>query len=698
MTDIRTLLMFLRQRARKPLNFKEIREGLRLSRSESRRLKQNLRQLVRDGRVIRTKKGRYGPAPSMNLLQGVFEAHREGYGFLIPDEEGKPDYFVAARNTLGAMRGDQVLARIEREERREASIVKILSRGSKKFVGKLEGDSRSAWVTPRRGRGGMDLLIRDPWPDKVSQGDWVIAEITKYPAPGRPPEGRIVRSLGKVESPADDISLIIEEHGLRRRFPSAVKKEAASVSAKLTPEAPNRRTDYRELLTFTIDGERARDFDDAVSMEEGPDGGFILWVHIADVSHFVRPGSALDAEAERRGTSVYFPDRVLPMLPHELSSDLCSLKPGVERLAMSVRMSFDSAGRQRAAKFSPSLIRSDRRLTYTEAAGLIEETDGREDGDDPVVRALVLMRKLALRLNKRRRERGSLDFDLPEPYILLDMEGRPEDIVAAPRNEAHRIIEEFMLAANEAVARHLSGPGLAMVFRIHEKPEPEQLTHVMKFLKEAGIPLGRKDRPLGNLARILEETGHLPTGRVLHYHILRALKPARYSAENRGHFGLASSCYTHFTSPIRRYPDLMVHRILKSSLSKSDEFAREKIPEEEFRTLCLHCSRTERTAERAERESVDSLRAWFMKEKVGEEFHGLIEDVRPGGIRVRLKDFFVDGFIPVSGLTDDYYIYSETSMTLAGRHTGRKFRPGREIRVMVSRVSIEERSIIFGPA
>jgi len=308
------------------------------------------------------------------------------------------------------------------------------------------------------------------------------------------------------------------------------------------------------------------------------------------------------------------------------------------------------------------------------------------------------MQGLAVRLKELRRERGSLGFDLPEPARLLDMEGRPEDIVVASRNDAHRIIEEFMLAANETVARYLSGSGLHMVFRIHEEPDPEQLSLVKKLLKESGIRLGRKDKPLKNLARILEETGHLPTGRLLHYHILRALKPAKYSPENTGHFGLASSCYTHFTSPIRRYPDLLVHRILKAALSKAGESTLEKLPQEEFRSLCLHCSRTERTADRAERESVDSLRAWFMKEKIGEEFDGLIEDVRAGGIRVRLKKYFVDGFIPVSALTDDYYIYSEVSMTLAGRHTGRKFRPGREIRVMVDRVSIEERSIIFGPA
>jgi len=697
MVDREQILSFLQQRSRRPVSFRELLQGLRLSRSDNRRLKQSLRELVRDGKVLRTKRGLYGPAPSMNMIQGRFEAHGDGYGFLIPDEAGRPDHFIAARNTLGAMGGDQVLARVERPERREAAVVKILARRSKRFVGRLEGTARNAWVTPRNKRGGMDLLIPEVPPGLAAPGDWVVAEILKYPEFGRPPEGRIMKNLGPVKTPADDISIIIEEYGLPRRFPSPAKKEAAAVSPEFTNAVFTGRKDLRILLTVTIDGERARDFDDAISIRTRPDRGYTLWVHIADVSHYVRPGSALDTEARRRGTSVYFPDRVLPMLPPELSSDLCSLKPGLDRLSISVEMDFDDSGHRTRADFMPSVINSNQRLTYTEAARVIEHPDDPEHKANDVAAALLQMQRLALLLKQKRRDRGSLDFDLPEPEILLDLEGKPEDIVVAARNDAHRLIEEFMLAANEAVAENLDRPELQTVFRIHEEPDPEQIAVALKLLKEAGLRVRRKALSSRNLAQILEETEGLPSGRVLHYHILRALKTARYSPENRGHFGLASSCYTHFTSPIRRYPDLLVHRVLKSVLSRSKGESGESMTDEDFRNLCLHCSQTERNADKAERDSANSLRAWFMKEKVGEEFDGYVEDVKSAGVRVRLKAFFVDGFIPVSALTDDYYLFHEASMMLTGRHTGRRFKLGQEIRVLVVRVNIEDRSIIFGP-
>ncbi len=697
MFDRAQILSFLQQRSRRPVSFRELMHELRLSRAESRRLKQSLRELVRDGKVLRTKRGLYGPAPSMNLLQGRFEAHADGYGFLVPDEPGKPDHFIPARHTLGAMGGDHVLARVERPERREAAIIKILARGSKRFVGRLEGTFRNAWVIPRYKRGGLDLLIPEVPPGLAAPGDWVVAEIVKFPELGRPPEGRILKSLGPVESPPQDISVIIEEYGLHRRFPSPVKKEAAAFPPEFPKETIRGRKDFRSLLTVTIDGERARDFDDAVSVQTLPGKGYVLWVHIADVSYYVRPGSAIDAEAQVRGTSVYFPDRVLPMLPPELSSDLCSLKPGLDRLSMSVELHFDASGQRVHADFWKSIINSNRRLTYTEAAKVIETPDPLEHGEDDVNVAVLQMQQLARLLRQRRRDRGSLDFDLPEPEILLDLEGKPEDIIVAPRNDAHRLIEEFMLAANEAVAEHLDRPELQMVFRIHEEPDPEHIAFALKLLKEAGLRVRHKSLSSRNVARILEETEGLPSGRVLHYHILRALKTARYSPDNLGHFGLASTCYTHFTSPIRRYPDLMVHRTLRGLLSRGKEVSGEETSREDFRNLCLHCSQTERNADKAERESAKSLRAWFMKDKVGEEFDGFVEDVKSAGIRVRLKDYFVDGFIPVSALTDDYYLFHEASMTLAGRHSGRRFRLGQEIRVRVARVSIEERAIIFGP-
>lgn len=695
MLNRETVSAFFRETG-KPLAFKEIIERMGLSRPEGRALKRVLREMTAAGEIVLTRKGMYGPSEEMNLVTGYYEAHRDGFGFVIPDKPGERDIFIPPGGSLGAMDRDRVVARVEHWKKRGGKVIRILERAYTRVVGRLEITKTAAYVRPKNKTVSFDLYISPDNRGNARNGDTVVAEILSFPTDKRPPSGKIVKIIEKPGNPKEEVEAIIDEFSLPRKFPKAVTDE---VKLLYTPQKASlnlKRKDLTDLPTVTIDGERARDFDDAVSISLMPHG-YRLWVHIADVGFYVPWGSATDIEARKRGTSVYFPDRVIPMLPKELSEDLCSLKPKVERAAFTVEMDFDRQGRMTDRKFYPSLIKSDERMTYTSVRKiLIEQEPAEREKYGYLLRDFELMGELCGLIRAVRLERGSLDFDLPEPEILLDLQGNPESIIKAERNFAHMIIEEFMVAANEAVAGHLEGLGVPCVYRIHEEPDPMKLDDIMKVVKPLRRLPGKGLRPK-DFSQLLSSIKDTPEEEIINYLVLRSLKQARYSTENAGHFGLASASYLHFTSPIRRYPDLVVHRILRELFVKkrlSDKRTKElqtMLPD-----IAATSSRTERLSVDAERTVVDAMRVWFMKDKVGDVFEGKVVGVTPYGLRIRLDEFYVEGFIHLSNLTDDFYIFNERTMRLHGRHTHRSFRIGQELSLRVDRVDREEREIVFG--
>jgi ribonuclease R len=697
MVNKETVLSFFKEKTRKPLGFREIVSLMKPSHAEARALKRILRIMVRAGDLVLTRKGLYGPAENMNLLTGYFEPHKDGYGFVIMEKPGERDLFIPAWGTSGSMTNDRVLVRIENWHRREGRIIKILERAHTRIAGKFEVTRTGFYVRPKNRSEHFDISIAQKYRGGAKNGDMVIAEIISYPTERKPPSGKVTKIIEKPEDPKAEIEAIIDEFNLPRRFPQNVLEEASLLSQLRTWDKEHRtqrRKDLRSLPTVTIDGECAKDFDDAVSIKITKQG-YTLHVHIADVGFYIGWNSSIDVEAKKRGTSVYFPGRVIPMLPKELSEDLCSLIPKVERLALTIEMNFDRNGNILNARFYPSIIISNERMTYTSIRKILIDHDRHErEKYNYLLQDFELMGELCSILRNRRLGRGSLDFDLPEPEVLLDMQGRPEAILEAERNYAHMIIEEFMIAANEAIAEYLNGLGIPILYRVHEEPDPfkfEEILKVVRSVSRKGYPLKPKDFP-----ELLRNIKGKPEEEIINYKVLRSLKQARYSHINIGHFGLASKCYTHFTSPIRRYPDLVVHRILREALYKR-QLSDKRIQELEklLPDIAFNSSRTERIADKAEIKVVDAMRAWFMKDKVGEEFDGKIVNITPYGIKVRLRDFYVEGFLHVSYMTDDFYQYNERLMCLIGRHTRRSFSIGKEVKVRIERVDMEEREIIL---
>lgn len=692
-----TVLQFFREKTKRPLAFKDVVSFMNLHRKEARALKRILRSMVRDGDIVLTRKGLYGPAEDMNLVSGYFESHKDRYGFVVLEKPGERDIFIPSRATMGAMHNDRVLVRIENWDRREGHIVRILERNQTRLVGIFEVMKTGCFVRPKNRYINFDLSVAQKDRRGAKNGDLVIAEIISYPTERNIPNGKVVKILEKPQGPKAEVEAVIDEFNLVRRFPRNVLKEARSLY-EFREEKRERRTqkrkDLRALQTVTIDGENARDFDDAISIDIHEEG-YKLYVHIADVGFYVRWNSAVDSEARKRGTSVYFPDRVIPMLPKELSEDLCSLKPKEERFAITVEIDFDRNGSRLNAQCYPSVIISNERMTYTSVKKILIDHDRHElDKYDYLLRDFELMGELCGILRNRRLEHGSLDFDLPEPEVLLDLQGIPDAIIRAERNYAHIIIEEFMIAANEAVAQYLTNLGIPILYRIHEEPDPFKFKEIIKVVKYV-CKTGCLSKPR-DFSELLKNIKGKPEEEIINYMVLKSLKQARYSNINVGHFGLASKCYTHFTSPIRRYPDLVVHRII------GEVFNRKRMPDrriKELQTLlpdiAFHSSRMERIANRAEMEVVDAMRVWFMKDKLGDEFDGRVVSISPYGVKVRLKNFFIEGFLHVSYMTDDFYQYNERRMSLTGRHTKRSFTMGQDVKVRIERVDMEDREIIF---
>lgn len=635
-------------------------------------------------------------------IKGKLSSHPDGYGFVIPDEGGD-DIFIPARYLRENLHGDRVEARVEsghRPGRREGRIVQTLERGVSTLVGRFEGGGEGGTVIPDEPRITHLVAIPRNRTNKARHGDVVVVEITEYPSGIRGMSGRIVEVLGQSGDPETQVLAIARKYGLPVAFPPDVLAEAQSVAGEPSPADLEGRTDLRSDLTITIDGETARDFDDAVSVRRLEADVIRLRVSIADVSHYVRDSSALDREALNRGTSVYFPDRCIPMLPESLSNEICSLNPGRDRLAVTAELYFDRDGTAMEASFYPSVIRSDERMTYTSVREiLVDGNPATISRYGRLVDDLKTMEELALRLTAKRRRRGSIDFDLPEPEIVLDLQGRIESLARAERNLAHRIIEEFMLAANEAVAAYLAERDMPCIYRIHEPPDPARLRDFRDFIKAFGFTLRMKGDRVepAELQRLLKSAEGRPEEKMVNELLLRCMKQARYSSENTGHFGLASPCYLHFTSPIRRYPDLVVHRLLKGALAGSLKKREKSVVAAMLPSVSEESSRRERTAMEAEREIVDLKRLEYMESRVGEVFNGFVTGVASYGFYVELAELPVEGLVHVSALGDDYYRLAEKLHSLVGERSGRAYRIGDRVPVRVEAVSREKKRVQFSP-
>ena len=680
----------------RPLLLREILRRLGLQKEQRGRAREILRDLAEGGKVVRIRGNRYGLPSKMSLIVGRVKTHPDGYGFVIPEKEGEEDVFINPRNLKEAMNGDRVVARIEsvRKKGKEGSVIRILERKTRKVVGRFMRAKNYSYIIPEDERLLQEVFIPDGETKRARPNQIVVAEITRYPTERARPEGRVTHILGYPDDPEIEPQIIIHKYDLPHRFSSAALKEAQNLPPTPSSNEYRERVDLREIPTFTIDGENARDFDDAVSIERERDGGLKLYVSISDVSHYVKEEIPLDEEAYLRGTSVYFPDRAIPMFPPELSNDICCLQPRLDRLTLTAELRYDANGERRGVQFYPSLIRSHERLTYTLVRKILVDRDAELKKEfRHVVPSLELMADLCQELRRKRIGRGAMDFDLPEPEVILNLQGETKDIIRAERNLAHQMIEEFMIAANEAVAHLMEEKGFPFIYRIHEPPKKESLDEFRRFISHLGYKMRKgSDHSPKEFQKILSDVKGRPEERVVNNVLLRSMKWAKYSAKNLGHFGLASEGYTHFTSPIRRYPDLIVHRLLKRVLSKKEI----KISEEVLAHRAEHLSGRERVAMEAEREVLDRYRVRFMKDKVGEEFKGIISGVTAFGFFVELKDIFVEGLVRVTSLHEDYYQYHEKKYCLVGGRTHKTFGIGDEVRVRVDRVDVERRHIDFG--
>ena len=820
-----TILAHIARQPKRQAGYKQLVRELGLHGEERRELNDHLQKMVRSGQLIPVDSDRYQlpqAAADKNHIAGRLSMHRDGFGFVIPDPKSlnpnlkskiTGDVFIPPHQIGTAMHGDLVLAEIAQirpDGRAEGRIVRTINRAHPTVVGIFHYGARRNFVIPIDTKVTQEIVIPpamerpdSPVPPVVKgsedapqrsqgkkksrhrvlgeeaarhtdvtnlEGAVVDVEITDWPSATQNPRGKVIEILGREDDFGVDVEIIIRKFHLPHHFPPATLEEAQNVPATILNRELHRRRDFRNLPIVTIDGETARDFDDAVHVRVLPNHNYELQVHIADVAQYVTPGSALDQEARLRGTSVYFPDRAVPMLPLELSTDVCSLRPQVDRLVQSCVMEIDHRGDIVHYRLSEGVIRSVERMTYTAVNAVLEGDEVLRKRYAPLVASFELMRDLAQILNRKRQRRGSIDFDLPEPVIEFDEFGLMKSIARSQRNIAHRLIEEFMLAANETVAHHLESHRIASLYRIHEKPDAKRVYEFETIAATFGYSLGIGALPIQRVQmkadrraaygtgkrvkqieipkevhitprmyqKLTEKIAGKPEERILSYLMLRSLKQARYSEENQGHFALAATTYTHFTSPIRRYPDLIVHRILKEVLRSAGEGAPLKpgfglsgdfqaaesrnpeaapspwskrrdhksyredpiplagpIPLEELHAIAEESSQSERRADDAERELMEWKKVKFMENHIGEIFDGLITSVTKFGFFVELTDLFVEGLVPLNTLTDDHYTYHENTREIIGQRTRKTYRIGDRLRVIVDRIDPVEKKINF---
>ncbi len=684
-------------------SFEELKEEFDISEKATKEFNNQLEELLAEGKLYLTNKGKYALPSQLGLIVGKLQANANGFGFLIPDDSLIKDAFIPAGDIGGAMNGDRVIARYKSEQNidsdrsREAEIIKVLERANRTVVGVFEEENGIGFVVPDNKRLFQDIIIPANYMLGAKPSFKVVCEIINYPKLRRSPEGRIIEVLGHKDAPGTDILSILREYDLPEKFPEQVLTAAREIPQNVQEEAIKGRLDLRDKKVFTIDGADAKDLDDAISIEILPNGNYLLGVHIADVSYYVKDGSKLDDEAINRGTSVYLVDRVVPMLPTELSNGICSLHPNIDRLTLSCIMEINKKGAVVNHSLAESVICSCERLVYEDITNLIEKNDKKLlERYSNIKDDLFLMHDLSLILKKTRTDRGSIDFDIDEAKINLDAEGKPISIKSYERGISNEMIEEFMLICNETVAFHMFNAKLPCMYRVHEQPDKEKLYNFDNFIHNFGYSIsGMKDvvHPKA-LQAILQKAQGSPEENIISKLMLRSLQKARYSEENLGHFGLAAKYYCHFTSPIRRYPDLTVHRMVKLMLHEKLTPKRIKSIEAYLPKTAKQCSERERVAMDAERATDDLKKVEYMQDKVGEKYDGIISGVMANGIFIELPNT-VEGMVRVSSMDDDYYIYIEKHHCLMGKRTRKVYRLGDKVSVKVATVDIVNRKIDF---
>jgi ribonuclease R len=693
----RELLLKKLSEAGQPLGFDALADSLGIGERKPRMaLSKRLGAMVRDGQLLLNRADEYCLIDRLQLVVGTVSGHRDGFGFLAPDDGGD-DLFLPPREMRMLMHGDRAAVRAggrDERGRTEAVVVEVLERRTRQVAGRFSLEGGVGFVVPDNRRISQRVVVPREQAGPARHGDLAVVEITEQPSRHRDPVGRVLRVLPDGGGADTAVDLAIASHGLSHEFPAEALREARRYGREVPADAASGREDLRRLPLVTIDGEDARDFDDAVWAEEAA-GGFRLIVAIADVSHYVRPGMALDGEARARATSVYFPNRVLPMLPEELSNHLCSLMPQVDRLCMVCDMQVARSGAVAKSRFYPAVMRSTARLTYTKVAALLDGQPAAQRELAPVRGVIELLHRVYRALRKRRESRGALDFEAPEVKVLVGADGRVEDIREYPRNDAHRLIEECMIAANVEAAGFLKKHRLPALFRIHGRPDEERLEDLKRFLAMRGVQLDISgELEPARLQKALKLIAGRPDAGVLENAIIRSLPQALYQPMNIGHFGLALAEYAHFTSPIRRYPDLLVHRGIRHALAGGNARSFDHSPRE-METLGLECSMLERRADEAARSVVAWLKCEFMRPRVGEEFDAVATGVTDFGVFVQLKQMQIDGLVHVTSLPRDYFHFHEKDRTLVGERTRQRFAIGDEMRVRLVRVDSAERKIDF---
>jgi ribonuclease R len=708
------ILERLREKGSRVMSFAQLCGAMRVGDAEEEAFRERLDGLERQGKIARVRGEKYSEIEHSGFVSGKISIRAEGYGFVLSPHPQGEDLFVPRRGLGGALDGDLVLAReVERkpvrkrgarrpDDRTSGTVIRILERARDRIVGEYDAAEGRSVVRPYDPKMATEVRVPKDAAGGAVDSEIVVAKFTSYPDDRRIARGEIVERLGFLGEPGVDIEIVIRMHDLPSRFPHEVEQQANAFPDTIEPADLAGRTDFRRHAIVTIDGETAKDFDDAVEVEKTKTG-YLLGVHIADVSNYVTEGTALDAEARWRGTSVYFPGRVVPMLPERLSNGLCSLNPRVDRLTLSAILELDHGGRVTGATFTKGVICSSARMTYTEVARLLEHASAEDERHyGGLVKGFRIMKELAGKLRERREERGSIDFDLPSAAVMLDDEGYVIGIRPESRNVAHSIIEEFMLAANEAVARHLFFAKEPAIYRVHDRPDPDRLVALKETLETFDYELkGDLEKvPPSAFQKLLHQIEGKPEERFLTDLLLRSQRKAVYSAECRGHYALAAPYYCHFTSPIRRYPDLIVHRALSRLLA-----ARRPFPPDEyemrhgaFEELGRESSGRERRAETAERESLQWKKIVYLRDKVGRVFDAYVSGVAAFGLFVTLAEYLVEGLVSVSTLTDDFYVYEEKAHRLRGRASGRTYRLGDAIRVKLVAIDEVQRRVDFRAA
>ncbi|ASF40348.1 ribonuclease R [Halobacillus halophilus] len=703
-TDLKQqILTFFKETASKPLSVQELEETMEFEETnEFKDLMKALNELEEEGELVRTRKNRFGLPEKMNLIRGRIQMHAKGFAFLIPDEEDKDDVYLHHSDLHSAMNNDKVMVRIEKRDeqgnRPEGTVIRILERATTRIVGTYESSRNFGFVIADDKRIPNDIFIPKGQTNGAADGHKVIVNITKFPEERMSAEGEIVEILGHKNDPGIDIISIIHKHGIKVGFPDEVLKQAGETPDQISEEEIKNRRDLRDETIVTIDGADAKDLDDAVTVKKLDNGNFKLGVHIADVTYYVDEGSPIDKEARERATSVYLVDRVIPMIPHRLSNGICSLNPHVDRLTLSCEMEINKSGDVVEHEIFQSVIKTNERMTYRDVNKILEDEDQelikKYENLVPMFRDMAALAKT---LRGKRMDRGAIDFDFKEAGVIVDEEGKAVDVKLRERSVAERLIEEFMLAANETIAEHFHWMDVPFIHRIHQDPDESKLQNFFEFVANLGYAVkGTADNVHPQaLQKVLEEVKGTQEDMIISKLMLRSMQQAKYDPQSLGHFGLATDYYTHFTSPIRRYPDLIVHRLIRTYLVEDKlDYKTRKHWKDQMPEIARHSSEMERAAVDAERETDDLKKAEFMQDKVGEEYEGVISSVTSFGMFVELPNT-VEGLVHVSTLTDDYYHFHEKQFAMIGERTGNVFRIGDEVTIRVTNVNLDERVVDF---